>query len=49
MEALRQQQAQAEQAAQQQAQAAQMVEAGKSLSETKMDEDTALASITGGR
>lgn len=49
MEALRQQQAQAEQAAMQAEQANQMVQTGKALSETKMDEDTALAQLLGGQ
>lgn len=48
IEALRQQQAQAEQAEQQQVEAAQMVEAGKSLSETTLGEDTALDAMLGG-
>lgn len=48
MEAFRQQQAEAEQAEQQAAQQAQMVEAGKSLSETKMGDDTALDALIGG-
>ena len=48
MAAFRQQQAEAQQAEEQQAQSAQMVEAGKSLSETKMGEDTALDALIGG-
>ena len=48
MEELRAQQAQARQAEQQALDAQAAVSAGKTLSETKMDEDTALARLMGG-
>lgn len=48
MEALKQAQAEAAQAEQQQAQMAQQVQTGKVLSETKMDEDTALNQLLSG-
>jgi hypothetical protein len=47
MEAIREEQAAAAQAEQEMVQAGAMVQAGKTLSETKMDEDTALQQILG--